>query len=227
MTVTVLLADDQALLRATFALLVNSAADLRVVGEAGTGAEAIELARSTRPDVILMDVRMPELDGIGATAAINEIADLADTRIIILTTFETEELVIDALRAGASAYLSKGVEPAVLLDAIRTVSAGDALLSPAATRALIGRVLAQPDRAPTPGVGLDQLTPREIEILTLVGMGLSNDEIAQRLTISPTTAKTHVNRTMTKLHARDRAQLVIAAYENSLVIPSDRRDRKR
>jgi DNA-binding NarL/FixJ family response regulator len=219
MTVRIMLADDQALLRATFALLINSTPDLDVIGEAGTGVEALELARRERPDIILMDIRMPDLDGIAATAAISAEPDLAATRIIMLTTFETEELVVEALRAGASAYLGKGVEPAALLNAIRTVVAGDSLLSPAATRALIDRVLIQPAAGSPATAQLSHLTPRETEILTLVGLGLSNDEIAVRLVISPTTAKTHVNRTMTKLGARDRAQLVIAAYENGLVRP--------
>jgi len=226
MTVRILLADDQALLRATFALLINSTPALDVIGEAGTGVEAVALARQERPDVILMDIRMPDLDGIAATAAISAEPDLAATRIIMLTTFETEELVVEALRAGASAYLGKGVEPAALLNAIRTVVAGDSLLSPAAMRALVDRVLTQPARGSPATAQLNHLTPRETEILTLVGLGLSNDEIAGRLVISPTTAKTHVNRTMTKLGARDRAQLVIAAYETELVRPGTPRPQR-
>ncbi len=226
MTVRILLADDQALLRATFALLINSTPALDVIGEAGTGVEAVALARQERPDVILMDIRMPDLDGIAATAAISAEPDLAATRIIMLTTFETEELVVEALRAGASAYLGKGVEPAALLNAIRTVVAGDSLLSPAAMRALVDRVLTQPARGSPATAQLNHLTPRETEILTLVGLGLSNDEIAGRLVISPTTAKTHVNRTMTKLGARDRAQLVIAAYETGLVRPGTPRPQR-
>lgn len=222
--IRVLITDDQALLRSTFRLLVDSAPDMTVVGEAGTGSDAIALARDRRPDVVLMDVRMPGLDGIEATRAIAADPGLDGVRVVILTTFETEDLVIDALRAGASAYLGKGVEPAALLDAVRTVAAGEALLSPAATRAVISTVLAR--SRPTPGTAagtLATLTPREAEVLTLVGLGLTNDDIAAQLVISPTTAKTHVNRTMTKLHARDRAQLVIAAYEGGFVTPGQQR----
>lgn len=223
MTIRVLLADDQALLRATFRLLIDSAPDMDVVGEAANGREAVTLTRSELADVVLMDIRMPEVDGIQATQEITAADVLRDVKIIMLTTFETEELIVDALRAGASAYLGKGVEPAALLDAIRTVAAGDSLLSPAATRALISRVLAQPGIAPTlRPTALAELTPREREILTLVALGLSNDEIAERLVISPTTAKTHVNRTMMKLNARDRAQLVVIAYETGLVTPGQR-----
>jgi DNA-binding NarL/FixJ family response regulator len=219
MTIRILLADDQALLRATFRLLIDATPEMCVIGEAATGVQAIDLAVKEHPDVILMDIRMPELDGIRATEAITGHEDLNGVKIIILTTFETEELVIDALRAGASAYLSKGFEPAALLDAIRTVDAGQALLSPAATRSLISRFLSQPNVAVADPSELSTLTPRELEVLTLVGLGLSNDDIAGRLVISPTTAKTHVNRTMMKLGARDRAQLVITAYETGLVSP--------
>jgi DNA-binding NarL/FixJ family response regulator len=222
-TIRVLLADDQALLRATFRLLIDSAPDMRVVGEAANGREAIDLTRSEQADVVLMDIRMPDVDGIEATKAITADGALADVKIIMLTTFEIEDLIVDALRAGASAFLGKGVEPAGLLDAIRTVASGDSLLTPKATRALISRVLAQPSTAPTAApAALTGLTPREREILTLVGLGLSNDEIADRLVISPTTAKTHVNRTMAKLHARDRAQLVVIAYETGLITPGQR-----
>jgi DNA-binding NarL/FixJ family response regulator len=218
-TTRIVLADDQALLRATFRLLIDAAPDLCVIGEAATGVEAVDLAVRERPDVILMDIRMPDLDGIRATEAITGREDLSEVKIIILTTFETEELVIDALRAGASAYLSKGVEPEALLEAVRTVHDGQALLSPTATRSLISRLLSQPTAAVPDSEKLSGLTPRERETLTLVGMGLSNDDIADRLVISPTTAKTHVNRTMMKLGAHDRAQLVIAAYEAGLVTP--------
>jgi DNA-binding NarL/FixJ family response regulator len=222
-TIRVLLADDQALLRATFRLLIDSAPDMLVVGEAANGREAIDLTRSEHADVVLMDIRMPDIDGIEATRAITADDALHDVKIIMLTTFEIEELIFDALRAGASAFLGKGVEPAGLLDAIRTVASGDALLSATATRALVARVLAQPSTAPrTQPAALAELTPREREILTLVGLGLSNDEIAVRLVISPTTAKTHVNRTMAKLHARDRAQLVVIAYETGLITPGQR-----
>jgi DNA-binding NarL/FixJ family response regulator len=167
-----------------------------------------------------MDIRMPELDGIEATRRITATDDLARVKILILTTFETEDLIVDALRAGASGYLGKDVEPAALLDAIRKVVIGDTLLSPLATRTLISRVLDQPEARPLrPDVALDRLTPREREVLTLVALGYSNDQIAEQLYISPTTAKTHVNRTMMKLDARDRAQLVIIAYENGVIIP--------
>ncbi|MDT3440140.1 response regulator transcription factor [Pseudofrankia sp. BMG5.37] len=223
MTTNVLLVDDQALLRATFRLLIDSAPDLQVVGEAANGREAVTLTRRDRPDVVLMDIRMPDVDGVEATRAITADETLADVKIIILTTFETEQLVVEALRAGASAFLGKGVGPADLLDAIRTVVAGESLLSPAAIRALISRVLAQPSVASTlQPSALPGLTPREREILTLVALGLSNDDIAEQLVISPATAKTHVNRTMMKLHARDRAQLVIIAYETGLVVPGQR-----
>ncbi|MGF7235439.1 MAG: response regulator [Frankia sp.] len=223
MTIRVLLADDQALLRATFRLLIDSAPDMAVVGEAADGRQAVTLTRSEQVDVILMDIRMPEVDGIQATQDITDAVDLRDVKIIMLTTFETDELIVDALRAGASGYLGKGVEPVVLLDAIRNVVAGDSLLSPAATRTLIARVLAQPKIAPALALpALAELTPREREILTLVASGLSNDDIAERLVISPATAKTHVNRTMMKLNARDRAQLVIIAYETGLITPGQR-----
>jgi len=218
-TIRVLLADDQALLRATFRLLIDSNVDMEVVGEAATGAEAVTLCHTERADIVLMDIRMPELDGIEATRRITADDDLAQVKIVILTTFETEDLIVEALRAGASAYLGKDVEPAALLDAIRKVVIGDTLLSPFATRALISRVLAQPGTAVLSQATLDRLTPREREVVMLVALGLSNDQIAQRLYISPTTAKTHVNRAMIKLDARDRAQLVIIAYETGIVSP--------
>jgi DNA-binding NarL/FixJ family response regulator len=222
MTIRVLLADDQTLIRAGFKVLVDSAPDLEVVGEATTGREAVTLARSLRADVVLMDIRMPELDGIEATRLITADEDLAGVRVLILTTFEIDENVLGALRAGASGFLSKGVEPADLLDAIRVVAAGEALLSPKATRSLIARFLDQPEPGAlhTPA-RLDQLTDREREVLALVAGGLSNDEIAERLYVSPLTAKTHVNRAMTKLGARDRAQLVVIAYQSGLVRPGD------
>ncbi|MFB7948717.1 response regulator [Kitasatospora phosalacinea] len=220
MTVRVLLADDQALLRGTFRLLIDSAPDLEVVGEAGTGREAVALARELRADLVLMDIRMPDLDGLAATALITADEDLAGVKVLVLTTFESDEYVAEALRAGASGFLGKGIDPEELLDAIRVVAAGDALLSPAATKALIGRFLAQPDpvrRAALPR--LDVLTAREQEVVALVAAGLSNDDIAERLFVTPLTAKTHVNRAMTKLGARDRAQLVVIAYETGLVRP--------
>lgn len=220
MTVRVLLADDQALLRATFRLLLDATPDIEVVGEASTGAEAVAAARTSRADLVLMDIRMPEVDGIEATRRITEDDALAGVRVLILTTFETDELVVTALRAGASGFLGKGVEPEALIDAIRTVAAGDQLLSPGATRALVERVLGQPERRPARTVpGFEQLTARESEIVALVAAGFSNTEIAERLYISPATAKTHVNRAMMKTAARDRAQLVVFAYESGLVEP--------
>jgi DNA-binding NarL/FixJ family response regulator len=219
-TIRVVLADDQALLRGTFRLLLDSEPDMEVVAEAGTGAEAAARAREARADVVLMDIRMPDMDGIEATRQITADEALAGVKILILTTYETDDLVVAALRAGASGYLGKGTEPGVLLDAIRTVATGESLLSPAATTALIGRFLARAD--PPQGrlaADLSELTAREREITTLVGIGLSNEEIAARLFISQATAKTHVNRAMMKVGARDRAQLVVFAYETGLVAP--------
>jgi DNA-binding NarL/FixJ family response regulator len=222
-TIRVLLADDQPLLRGGFKVLIDSAADVTVVGEAATGREAVELARTTRADVVLMDIRMPDLDGLAATRLISADEDLAGVRVLILTTFEIDEYVYQALRAGASGFLGKSAEPDELLDAIRTVHRGDALLSPAATKSLIARFLAQPDhsRAAAPA-RLALLTDREREVLTLVAAGMSNEDIAAHLVVSPHTAKTHVNRAMTKLGAHDRAQLVVIAYETGLIQPSAR-----
>jgi DNA-binding NarL/FixJ family response regulator len=215
-TIRVLLADDQPLVRGGFRVLVESAGDLEVVGEAATGLEAVELTRTSAPDVVLMDIRMPELDGLAATRLIT--ADSSRARVLILTTFEIDDYVFQALRAGASGFLGKSAEPRELLDAIRTVHGGEALLSPSATRSLIARCLAQPDRVPSPAPGrLATLTEREREVLVLVASGLSNEDIAGRLVVSPHTAKTHVNRAMTKLGAHDRAQLVIIAYETGIV----------
>ena len=223
MTIRVLLADDQALIRGGFAALVRSASDMEVVGEAVDGDGSLAQARSLRPDVVLMDIRMPGMDGISATELITGDADLVDVKVLVLTTFEDDDLVLAALRAGASGFLGKGVEPVELLDAIRVVAAGDALLSPKATRGLIDRLLAQPSDGPPDLVGadLDVLTEREREVVGLVAHGLSNDEIAARLYLSPLTAKTHVNRAMTKLGARDRAQLVVIAYRTGLVRAGD------
>jgi DNA-binding NarL/FixJ family response regulator len=215
-TVRVLLADDQALIRAGFRALIETEPDLEVVGEASNGREAVALARETRADVVLMDIRMPDLDGLAATRAITADEDLAGVRVLVLTTFEADEHVFQALRGGASGFLGKGVEPADLLDAIRVVAAGEALLSPKATKALIARYLDPADGrdggdgAVPPELGA--LTEREREVLGLVAAGLSNDDIAQRLFVSPLTAKTHVNRIMAKLDLRDRAQLVVIAY---------------
>ncbi|MFD8212120.1 response regulator [Streptomyces sp. NPDC059695] len=226
MTIRVLLADDQALLRSAFKVLVDSEPDMEVVGEAPDGAEAVALARATRPDVVLMDIRMPGTDGLAATRTITADPELADVRIVMLTTFEVDEYVVQSLRAGASGFLGKGAEPEELLGAIRIAHAGEALLSPAATKGLIATFLAQGAGAETVGAGggartarLAALTAREREVLVLVAGGLSNDEIAERLDVSPLTVKTHVNRTMAKLGARDRAQLVVTAYESGLVRP--------
>ncbi|MFJ9381129.1 response regulator [Streptomyces sp. NPDC101455] len=221
MPIRVLLADDQKLIRAGFRALVDAAPDLEVVGEASTGREAVELARSTRADIVLMDIRMPEVDGLAATREITADEDLAGVRVLILTTFEVEEYVFNALRAGASGFLGKGVEPVELLAAIRLVADGEALLSPIATRSLIARFLTEPDDEPgtQTAVPLHALTGREREVLALVAAGLSNGEIAERLHVSTSTAKTHVNRAMTKLGARDRAQLVVMAYRAGLARP--------
>jgi DNA-binding NarL/FixJ family response regulator len=220
--IRVLLADDQTLVRAAFAMLVESARDMEVVGQAANGLEAVELARGERPDVVVMDIRMPELDGIEATRRIAAAADLAAVRILVLTTYDDDQHVVAALRAGASGFMAKDTRPADLLDGIRTVAAGDALLSPGPTARLIARVLRLPDRPPAGAVappGLGCLSEREREVLTLVARGLNNAEAGEALGLSPLTAKTHVSRIMGKLGARDRAQLVITAYESGLVAP--------
>lgn len=218
MTIRVLLADDQELIRAGFRVLIDAAPDLEVVGEATDGAEAVTMARSSRADVVLMDIRMPGTDGLAATRAIVADEDLAGVRVLVLTTFEIDEYVVEAIRSGASGFIGKGVGPEELRDAIRVVAAGDSLLSPKATNALIARFTALPAVGPTaPGPALDLLTPREREVVTLVASGMSNDEIADRLYVSPLTAKTHANRAMMKLGARDRAQLVVIAYQIGLV----------
>ncbi|KOX35646.1 LuxR family transcriptional regulator [Streptomyces sp. NRRL F-6491] len=225
-----MLADDQALLRSAFRILVDSEADMEVVGEAADGARAVELARAERPDVVLMDIRMPGTDGLAATRAITADPGLSGVRIVMLTTFEVDEYVVQSLRAGASGFLGKGAEPEELLGAIRIAHAGEALLSPAATKGLIATFLAQGPRDDGAGAAgedarrarserLAALTAREREVLVLVAGGLSNDEIGRRLDVSPLTVKTHVNRTMAKLGARDRAQLVVTAYESGLVRP--------
>jgi DNA-binding NarL/FixJ family response regulator len=222
-TIRVLLADDQALLRSTFRLLLDSTPDILVVAEASTGAEAVERVRTERADVVLMDIRMPDMDGIEATRLITEDNDLDGVRILILTTFETDQLVVDALRAGASGFLGKGVDPSTLLDAIRTVASGESLLSAAATTALIKRFLGQSTtRLDVNLPVVDALTAREREVTTLVARGLSNEQIAEHLFISPSTAKTHVNRAMMKIGARDRAQVVVFSYEHGLVEPGRR-----
>lgn len=219
MPIRVLLADDQTLVRASFAMLVASAGDMEVVAEAGTGRQAVDLARSTRADLVVMDIRMPDLDGIEATRLIAADEDLAGVKVLVLTTYDTDEHIVDALRAGASGFLVKDIRPTELLDAIRTVAAGDSLLSPGPTSRLIARFLRAPD-TPTSAVGgPDGLSERERQVLTLVARGFNNTEIAETLGLSPLTAKTHVSRIMGKLGARDRAQLVIAAYESGLVTP--------
>jgi DNA-binding NarL/FixJ family response regulator len=223
--IRVLLADDQSLIRAGFRILVESADDIEVVGEAADGAQAVQLAREQRADVVLMDIRMPNVDGLEATRRIAADDDLAGVRVIILTTFESDEYVYQAIRAGASGFLVKDSEPAELIQAIRVVARGDALLSPSVTRKLITDLASRPDSRRTTGRELDGLTEREREVMTLVAAGLSNDEIAGHLFVSPLTAKTHVSRILTKLDARDRAQLVVLAYECGLVIPGRRADR--
>jgi DNA-binding NarL/FixJ family response regulator len=250
--IRVLLADDQTLLRAGFRLLLDSAGDIEVIAEADNGGVAVALAREHIPDVVLMDLRMPEVDGVTATSLISGDPNLAGVRVIALTTFDDDETVFAALRAGASGFLVKDIEPAELLQAIRVVARGDALLSPSVTRAVIAAFAAgdvpqmrpaagadsgpaSPDAPGLPGVpgmpgmpgpanrkpsnpGLASLTEREREVVTLVAAGLSNDEIADRLVVSPLTAKTHVSRAMTKVCARDRAQLVVFAYEHGLTV---------
>jgi DNA-binding NarL/FixJ family response regulator len=218
--IRVLLVDDQALIRAGFRAIVDSTTDLEVVGEAADGTAAIELARSTRADVVLMDIRMPGLNGIAATSAITADEDLAGVRVIMLTTFEVDDYVIDAIGAGASGFIGKGVEPEQLLDAIRVVASGDALLSPKATRALIAHHASTASAGASrlePHPQLRLLTARELEIVILVAQGKSNEDIADELYISRFTVKTHVNRAMMKLDARDRAQLVVVVYQAALI----------
>ncbi len=241
--IRVLLADDQALVRAGFRALLESADDISVVAEAQNGGAAVALVRELTPDVVLMDLNMPEVDGITATGRISADPSLAAVKVVVLTTFDDDEHVFAALRAGASGFLVKDIEPEELLQAVRVVARGDALLAPSVTRSLIAAFARQPAQAPAaraagagagpgaPGassgdaravarqVGLASLTDREREVVALVAAGLSNDEIAARLVVSPLTAKTHVSRSMTKLAARDRAQLVVIAYEHGLAGP--------
>lgn len=221
MTIRVLLADDQELLRTTFRMLIEATQDIEVVGEAADGAAAIALVREHRPTVVLMDIRMPGTNGLAATTAICSDARLAATRVLILTTFETDEYVAMALRAGASGFLGKDISAAGLLDGIRTVAAGDALLSPAATRSLITQYLttAKPEVPAEPIERLAALTARERQVMVLAAEGRSNAEIAEELVVSPLTVRTHIQRAMTKLHARDRTQLVVIAYTTGLVRP--------
>ncbi|WP_454197927.1 response regulator transcription factor [Nocardia sp. Marseille-Q1738] len=214
--IKVLLADDERLVRSGFKVLLDLEDDITVVGEATTGAEAVELARATRPDVVLMDIRMPRLDGIRATAQIAEANGMERVKVLILTTYDTDENVFDALQAGASGFLLKDAGPAELLHAIRVVAAGDALLAPRITRRLISQFTAQRRAAKSAEDRLAVLTDREREVLALVGQGMSNDEIGAALFLSPATARTHVSRAMVKLGARDRAQLVVIAYQTGL-----------
>ena len=222
---TVLVVDDQALIRQAVRDILSEADGIAVVGEAHNGREAVDLARRLRPDVVIMDIRMPELDGIGATALICSDPALSHTRVLILTTFEEDEYLVAALRSGASGFIGKGAEPDEIVYAVRAVQAGDALLSPAATRSLITKYVLPTSRAgrsaPVIPAEFEQLTEREREVLVLVARGRSNQEIADDLVISPHTSKTHVNRIMTKLYAHDRAQLVILAYESGLLTPGE------
>jgi DNA-binding NarL/FixJ family response regulator len=220
--IRVVLADDQVLVRAGFRALLDAQEDIQVVGEANDGEEALRRTTQLTPDVVLMDIRMPGVDGLEATRRIVQDERLARTRIVILTTFDIDEYVFEALRGGASGFLVKDTEPAELIQAVRVVARGEALLSPSVTRRLISE-FATKAREPGPAPDLDVLTDREREVMALVGEGLSNDEIAQRLFVSPATAKTHVSRAMVKLGARDRAQLVVFAYESGLVRPGRRR----
>lgn len=218
--IKVLLADDERLVRSGFKVLLDLEDDITVVGEATTGAEAVELARATRPDVVLMDIRMPRLDGIRATAQIAQATGMERVKVLILTTYDTDENVFDALQAGASGFLLKDAGPAELLHAIRVIAAGDALLAPRITRRLIGQFTAQRRAAKSAQHRLAVLTDREREVLALVGQGMSNDEIGAALFLSPATARTHVSRAMVKLGARDRAQLVVIAYQTGLSDPT-------
>jgi DNA-binding NarL/FixJ family response regulator len=220
MTIGVVIADDQTLVRGGFRVLVDSMPDMEVLGEAGDGEEAVALTHAQRPDVVLMDVRMPTMDGIEATRQIKNDANTADTKVLVLTTFDTDEYVYAALRAGASGFLLKDTSPEGLVDAIRVVATGDALLAPSVTRRLIGEFAARPEPrvAPITAAALKALTEREREVLIEVAHGLSNAEIAVELHMSPATAKTHVSRLLMKLNARDRAQLVVISYESGLII---------
>ncbi|MEW2163664.1 response regulator transcription factor [Streptomyces sp. NPDC007084] len=216
--IRVLLADDQSLVRAGFKALLDAQPDIEVAGEAADGEQALRSVRELRPDVVLMDIRMPVLDGLAATRRITGDPGLRDVKVVMLTTFELDEYVFEAIRSGASGFLVKDTEPDELLRAVRAVVGGDALLSPGVTRRLIAEFAAR-SKEPDSVASLTGLTDREREVMALVGIGLSNDEIARRLVVSPLTAKTHVSRTMVKLGARDRAQLVVLAYESGLVRP--------
>ncbi len=219
MTIQVLLVDDQALVRAGFRVLLETAPDIEVVGEAADGNEAVAAALDLRPDVVLMDIRMPYMDGLLATRRILELMAERAPRVVILTTFDADEYVYEALRSGASGFLLKDADPENLIEAVRVVAAGDALLAPSVTRRLIAEFASRPEVRQARPRQLEDLTEREREVLTLVAQGLSNEEIADRLVISPTTSKTHVSRILMKLGARDRTQLVVLAYETGFVEP--------
>jgi DNA-binding NarL/FixJ family response regulator len=217
--IRVVLADDQTLVRGGFRVLLETEDGFEVCGEAADGAEAVRLARETRPDVVVMDIRMPGVDGLEATRRITADPELSGVRVLVLTTFDVDEYVYDALRAGASGFLLKDIEPVELLRALRVVAAGEALLAPSVTRRLIAEFVGRPENRRVDAGAVRQITDREREVLALVAGGLSNDEIAAHLVISTATARTHVSRIMTKVGARDRAQLVVLAYESGLVSP--------
>jgi DNA-binding NarL/FixJ family response regulator len=220
--IRVVVADDQALVRVGCRTLLEAEDDIEVIAEADTGVAAVKAVQATRPEVVLMDVRMPGLDGLEATRRITADPVLADVRVLILTTFEIDEYVFEALRAGASGFLLKDAEPGDLVRAVRVVAGGEALLSPTVTRRLIAEFVARPERRAASPASLEALTDREREVLSHIATGLSNDELAETLVISPATVRTHINRVMTKLAARDRAQLVVMAYEAGLVAPGRR-----
>ena len=217
MTITVVVADDQALVRAGFRVLVNSASDLEVVGVASDGIEAVEVVEATRPDVVLMDVRMPKMDGLAATRQIVKSQGAAGSRVLMVTTFDLDEYIFDALRFGASGFVLKDTPPDEVLAAIRVIAQGDSLLAPSVTRRLIAEFASRPADQPPVSGRLDSLTEREREVLTAIGKGYSNAEIAEELSMSLGTAKTHVSRILAKLEARDRTQLVVIAFQSGLV----------
>jgi DNA-binding NarL/FixJ family response regulator len=219
MTIRVLVADDQALVRAGFVALLDAQDGIEVIAEADTGTAALAAAREMRPDVVLMDIRMPEMDGLAATRAIAADPAMAEVRVVVLTTFELDEYVFEAMRAGASGFLVKHTEPAELVRAVRVVADGEALLSPSVTRRLVSEFAARTKQPSRPPTALAELTSREREVMALVAEGLTNSEIGERLFMSPATARTHVSRILTKLGARDRTQLVVMAYESGLVRP--------
>jgi DNA-binding NarL/FixJ family response regulator len=220
--IRVVVADDQALVRKGFRMLLEDDDGIEVVGEASDGRHAVDVVRATHPDVVLMDIRMPEVDGLVATREIVDDPSLSEVRVLILTTFELDEYVFEALRSGASGFLVKDTDPPELLRAVRVVASGESLLSPGVTRRLIDEFVARPERVATPDDCLSVLTVREREVVALVAAGLSNEDIASELYVSPATARTHVSRAITKLNARDRAQLVVMAFESGLVVPGTR-----